>query len=263
MRVLTTQQKNSLYHWKQGQCIEYRLRFRATIVWGLYHHHKSISQVAEENQTTTKTVRKWRDRFETRDLSGLFDRPRSGAPRKFSVEQRCEVIALACDRPKAYGYSTHHLWSLDILTAAARRHTIGPAMSRSSVHRTLRNSDLKPHRNEMWLHSRDPLFREKVNNLVSLYLNPPPGAVVLCIDEKTGMQALERKEELVPAAPGRPGRYEYGATSTRNIKADSNSTTHRCMPHGSTRSKSSFPFCISAACGTAIFNLQQKWKPPL
>jgi len=82
-------------------------------------------------------------------------------------------------------------------------------MSRSSVFRTLSDNELKPHKMRMWLHSKGPQFKEKVNDIVSLYTDPPEDAVVLCIDEKTGMQALERKYETRPAQPGEPGRYEY------------------------------------------------------
>lgn len=209
MQTLSRKEQNILYHMKRGQRVEYRLKFRATLIWQLIIEKKTTRQVAEDHQTTVKTVRKWRNRFEQHRIRGLYDRPRSGAPRKFDVRQRCEVIALACDQPQAYGFPTHTHWNLNILTEAARMHTSGPAMSRSSVHRTLQRNELKPHRHDMWLHSKDPLFREKVNDIVSLYLNPPPDAVVVCIDEKTGMQALERKAATQPARPGRAGRYEY------------------------------------------------------
>ncbi|WP_407058220.1 hypothetical protein [Tigheibacillus jepli] len=77
-------------------------------------------------------------------------------------------------------------------------------MSRSSIQRTLKNNDLHPQNYEMWLHSKDPNFRGKVNDIVSLYLNPPKGAVVVCVDEKTRMQALERKVDPQPALPAVP-----------------------------------------------------------
>jgi transposase len=206
---LTRKERNVLYHWKRGQRIEHRLQFRATLVWEVAHEGKSVTQVAKEQGTTSKTVRKWNQRFVKNGSKGLHDLPRSGAPATFSVPHRCEVIALACDSPKAYGFSGHVYWNLDILTQAAREQIAGPAMSRSSVHRTLQHNELKPHRHEMWLHSRDPQFRGKVNDIVSLYLNPPEDAVVICVDEKTGMQALERKNPTKPALPGQEARYEY------------------------------------------------------
>ncbi len=119
------------------------------------------------------------------------------------------MIAIACDQPKKYGFSTYTHWALDILTKAAVHHAQGPKMSRSSIHRTLQRNDLHPHRYEMWLHSKDPKFREKVNDIVSLYLDPPKDAAVICVDEKTGMQALEHKMDPQPVLPGKPGRYEH------------------------------------------------------
>ncbi|RGR87665.1 helix-turn-helix domain-containing protein [Heyndrickxia coagulans] len=125
--------------------------------------NKTERQVAENLGISIKTVKKWCDRFIKNRLDGLYDLHRSGAPRKFSVPQRCEVIAIACDQPKNDGFSTYTHWTLGILTKAAAQHVQGPKMSRSSIHRTLQRNDLHPHRYEMWLHSKDPKFREKVN----------------------------------------------------------------------------------------------------
>jgi transposase len=167
------------------------------------------SQVAREVSTTTKTVRKWRSRFVQSGIDGLYDLPRSGAPTKFQVGQRCEVIAIACDAPANYGFPTYTLWNLDLLTQVVHNNVEGPTMSRSSVARTLGQNDLRPHKMRMWLHSKDPDFKEKVNDLVCLYTDPPEEAAVICVDEKTGMQALERKYETCLPGPGKPGRYEY------------------------------------------------------
>lgn len=209
MLSLSRREKNVLHHWKNGQRIEYRMKLRATIIWQLSHENKTEHQVAGNLDIPVKTVKKWRDRFSKNRHGGLYDLPRSGAPGKFNVQQRCEVIAIACDQPINYGFSTHTHWNLDILVEAAANQVEGPKMSRSSIHRTLQRNDLHPHRYEMWLHSKDPNFREKVNDIVSLYLHPPKDAVVICVDEKTGMQATERKIEPRPALPGKPGRYEH------------------------------------------------------
>lgn len=211
MIFLSRREQNTLHHWKNGQRIEYRMKLRATIIWQLAHENKSERQVAKTLGISVKTVKKWRDRFIENRLGGLYDLHRSGAPGKFNVQQRCEVIAIACDKPN-YGFPTHTHWNLDILVKASAHHVQGPEMSRSSIHRTLQRNDLQPHRYQMWLRSKDPNFREKVNDIVSLYLDPPKDAVVICVDEKTGMQALERKMEPQSALPGRPGRYEHEYT---------------------------------------------------
>ncbi|QKY71296.1 IS630 family transposase [Lentibacillus sp. CBA3610] len=179
------------------------------MIWQLTQENQTEYQVAENLDISVKTVKKWRNRYAENREGGLYDRYRSGAPAKFNVQQRCEVIAIACDQPWNYGYSTHTHWNLDILSEAAAHNAQGPVMSRSSVQRTLKRNDLHPQSYEMWLHSKDPRFREKVNDVVSLYLDPPKDAVVISVDEKTGMQALERKMEPQPALPGKSGRYEH------------------------------------------------------
>jgi transposase len=205
---LTSDQLKTLRKWKFGQKVERRMWIRASIIWGLFHLGESVSMVAMYIGVTERVVCKWRDRFLEEGITGLYDRPRSGRPPRYSPEQRCEVIALACDRPRNHGFDGQTLWTYDTLTDAAHRE-LDFAMSRSSVWRTLKKNVLKPHQVRMWLHSPDPDFKPKVNRIVSLYLEPPEDAVILSIDEKTGMQALERKHETRCATPGRPGRYEY------------------------------------------------------
>ena len=109
-------------------------------------------------------------------------------------------------------------------------------MSRSSIQRTLTEVDLRPHKVQMWLHSPDPQFKEKVNDVVGLYLDPPQGAVVLSVDEKTSIQALERPHATKPALPGRPGRQEFeyvrhGTTSLlASFNIQSGEVLHRLGP---------------------------------
>lgn len=237
MRRLTRKEKHILYHWKCGTRIEFRLKQRAALIWALFLEYKSVQQTAQEHQVCVKTVRKWRNRFRQLGTKGLHDRPRSGRPSVFDAAQCCEVIAMACDHPAAYGYATRTVWTMDLLTEACRVHIQGPAMSRSSIHGTLQRHDLHPHRHRMWLHSKDPQFREKANAIVSLYLEPPQDAVVLCVDEKTGMQALERRTPRKSARPGQPGRmeYEYVRHGTRCLFAAFNivtgEVTAQCSVH--------------------------------
>jgi len=205
---LTKKQREQLLKIVKAQTSEQRMVFRASIILEL-DSRKFVENVAVKFNTTTKTVKKWGHRFLKLGLKGLNDLPRSGAPGKFSVEQRCEVISIACDKPENYGYSTFTHWTKNTLTGAVNNNVEGPNMSASTVYRTLNENELKPNKVEMWLHSPDPNFREKVNRIVSIYNNPPEDVVILSIDEKTGMQAIERKYETEPARPGRLARQEF------------------------------------------------------
>jgi len=169
-----------------------------------------------------KTARKWRDRYLAGGRKGLETRHRPGRRPRIGPVSRCQVIAMACAKPKEFGVLHRPLWSIDSLTAAylASFPDLDP-MSRTSVQRILHDADLRPHRMRLWLHSPDPLFREKVTEICELYLHPPPGSLVLCMDEKTGMQALGRKHPVKYAVPGQEGRfdYEYVRNGTRKLLA--------------------------------------------
>lgn len=207
--VVTGKLRSKLHRLARSQKDEVRLVFRAKIIWSLSQERLTPKQIAEKLGTTTKTVRKWRDRFLEMGLQGLHDALRSGRPSRYSPGERCEVIALACDAPANYGYHGEEHWTYDTLTEAVNTCN-GIPISRSSVVRTLKEIHLKPHKTKMWLHSPDPDFKIKVNQIVDLYLAPwPDDVVVLCIDEKTGMQANERKYETRRPLPGRSGRYEF------------------------------------------------------
>jgi len=155
------------------------------------------------------TVRLSRDRFLAHGLKGLHDKPRAGRPRRIGDVTRCELVAMACSRPKLYGIAYRRTWTFDALHAAYRAAHPEVEISRTSVLRILGDADLRPHRVQGWMHSQDPEFRAKATHICGLYLNPPRGGVVLCVDEKTGMQALSRKNPTKWAGCGRPGRYEY------------------------------------------------------
>lgn len=143
-------------------------------------------------------------------MARLQDRPRPGPPPKFGPVTRAELIALACEPVEgSAGQRTRTIAELVQETPARR---IVERISWSSYQRILADVDLRPHRIEGWLHSPDPEFRAKVTEITELYLHPPAGAVVLSIDEKTGMQALERRFPDRPAVPGRPRRREFEYT---------------------------------------------------
>lgn len=208
-RLVAREDRQALFRLIRSQKAERRLVFRAQIIWFLAEEGLTEHQAATRLGTTEKTVRKWRDRFRRHGLKGLEDAPRSGRPNRYSTGQRCEVIAMACDNPQNYGYQGQERWTYDTLTEAVNR-CAGISMSRSSVVRTLEAIDLKPHKTTMWLHSPDPDFKAKVNQIVDLYhADWPQDVVVLCVDEKTGMQANERRYETQRPLPGRRGRYEF------------------------------------------------------
>ncbi len=160
---------------------------------------ESNGNIACKLGVSTCFVSFWRRSFALRGMDGLKDRQRSGRPMKFSPGQRLEIIAIACETgPAEDGLNG---WTLNLLHQAVKAR--GIAVSRSRLHVILQRAELQPHRKQMWLHSPDPKFREKVDDIVGLYLTPPPGSTVVCVDEKPGMQALERKHPDKPATPAK------------------------------------------------------------
>jgi transposase len=178
-----------------------------------------VSLVARRLGVTRPTIRLWRDRFAaTGELESLDDAPRSGRPARIDVATRCELVQIACRRPDEQKVRFRDVWTREALVEALRRET-GVHISVTEAGRILRAEGLRPHRTRYWLHSPDPDFRRKVKAICDLYVNPPAGATVLCIDEKTCIQALSRKTALKLAAPGREGRqeFEYRRHGTRTL----------------------------------------------
>lgn len=178
---------------------------RARIVLGAAAGLSNLS-ISERLGTSVDTVSCWRRRFARSRLEGLKDQPRSGRRPTFTPVQRCEMIAAACEpAPLKDGL---HGWTLDRLREHIQTMAIAK-ISRSHLHATLQQADLRPHKKRVWLHSKDPCFREKVTEIVDLYLHPRPGATVVCVDEKPGMQATQRKHEDRPASPGKSAKREF------------------------------------------------------
>ena len=155
-------------------------------------------EIARQLKVHEATVCKWRGRFPKKRLDGLLDDPRSGAPRKVSDETVERIVTMTLESTPSD--ATH--WSTRDL---AKR--IG--VSQSTVSRVWRAFNLQPHRVETFRLSNDPLFVEKVRDIVGLYMNPPDHAVVLCVDEKSQIQALERTQPLLPLRPGQPERRTH------------------------------------------------------
>jgi transposase len=179
---------------------EQQLALRARIVL-MCADGVSNMEVAHRLDTTRSTVGKWRKRFEMDRLDGLNDEPRPGAPRTISDEQVDEVVRLTLEETPAN--ATH--WSIRLM---AKRVGLPPA----TVQRIWNAFSLQPHRVEHFRLSNDPQFVDKVVDIVGLYLSPPAHAVVLCVDEKSQIQALERNQPVLPLQPGRPEQRSHGYT---------------------------------------------------
>jgi len=171
---------------------------------------KTNQAISQEVGLDRRSVGMWRRRFICQRLDGLEDLPRPGKPRQYSETDRLRVLEVACtQKPKA---ETH--WSVRSLAEAT-------GVGRDTVHRILREADLKPHRIGTFSRSPDPDFVAKVIDVVGLYLNPPENAMVLCVDEKTQIQALDRTQPLLPMRPGQIERrtHDYKRNGTVQLYA--------------------------------------------
>ena len=170
----------------------------------------STSAVARRLDVSVGTARRWRARFVGEGLDGLLDEPRPGRPRTVADEQVEAVITRTLETtPKD---ATQ--WSTRSLAAEL-------GMSQSAVSRIWRAFGLQPHRQDSWKLSRDPQFIDKVRDVVGLYLDPPKAAVVLCVDEKSQIQALDRTAPIFPMLPGTPARatHDYRRAGTSSLYA--------------------------------------------
>ena len=158
---------------------------------------KTNLEIAGQLETSDVTVGLWRRRFLAQGVSGLYDELRPGRPRPISDERIAQLVRKTLkSKPKA---ATH--WSI-------RQIADETGVSKSTVHRIWQAFGLQPHRQKHFRLSNDPFFVEKVRDIVGLYLNPPENAVVLCVDEKSGIQALERTQPMLPLGLG----YVEGVT---------------------------------------------------
>ena len=205
---------------------------RSTTRWGkarrvqallaLHESEGCVSAVARRLGMARDTIRRARDRWLAEGQDGLDDRARSGRPPEICLVTCCLLVAMACGKPEDYGVPFRPYWTMDSLLECFREfYPEVPGFSRTTLLRILNDAEIRPHRIQYWLHSPDPEFRAKVTAICDLYLQPPQGSVVVCVDEKTGMQALGRKHPLKPAATGRMGRqeYEYKRNGTRTLFA--------------------------------------------
>jgi hypothetical protein len=134
--------------------------------------------------------------------------PTGSAAAALSAAQSARLIGVACRTPESFGIPHTH-WSRQTLADVLFGQRNFPQISARTVGRELDRADLQPHRQKMWLNSHDPRYDEKLADVVALYTDPPRGATVLCYDEKTSIQALERKHPDLPMRPGQPVRREF------------------------------------------------------
>lgn len=204
--TLSQDEKDTLRSWVRRRTTSAALSLRASIVLRCATGADNID-VAEELGVSNLTIGKWRKRFVDRRLAGLLDEPRVGRPRTVSDEDVVRAINTTLhEAPKG---RTH--WSTRALGKQL-------GMSKDTVARVWRAFGLRPHRSESFSLSNDPQFVEKVRDIVGLYLCPPTNALVLCVDEKSQMQALNRTQPLLPMTPGEAERrtctYERNGTTT-------------------------------------------------
>jgi transposase len=203
--VLSETEREQLDAWTRRRKTAQALAMRSQVVLACADGWDN-KEVAARLRVTPQTVSKWRNRFAEQRLDGLLDAPRTGAPRTIDDARVDAVIARTLESvPKN---ATH--WS-------TRNMAREMGMSQTAVTRIWRAFGLQPHRQETFKLSTDPLFVEKVRDIVGLYLEPPVRAMVLCVDEKSQIQALDRTQPILPLAPGLPERR-----------------THDYMRHGTT-----------------------------
>jgi transposase len=207
--VLTADERTTLGTWARRRTTAQALALRARIVLQAAEG-ESNTRIARRERVVNATVGKWRSRFLQKRLDGLLDEPRPGVPRKIGdTEVEALIIKTLESTPRD---ATH--WSTRTMAKAS-------GLSQSSISRIWRTFGLQPHRVETFKLSKDPLFVDKVRDIVGLYLNPPDRALVLGVDEKSQIQALDRSAPILPLAPGVPERrtHDYRRHGTTSLFA--------------------------------------------
>jgi len=207
--TLTDPEREMLQRWTRRPTTAQALAQRARVILECAADETN-TRVARKLRLTKQTVGKWRSRFLAKRLDGLLDDPRPGAPRTVSDAHVEDVVTLTLEtKPRD---ATH--WSTRAMAARC-------GLSQTTVSRIWRAFGLQPHRTDSFKLSPDPLFVEKVRDIVGLYLDPPERALVLCVDEKSQIQALDRTQPLLPMRPGQPERrtHDYVRHGTTSLFA--------------------------------------------
>jgi transposase len=216
---LTEDERSELVSWSRRSNSANALAMRSRIVLAAADGFSNTA-IADKLDIHVSSARKWRTRFVTGRLEGLLDEPRPGRPRVVGDERIEELIVATLETaPKD---ATH--WS----TRSMAEHL---GLSQSMVSRVWRAFGLAPHKQDSWKLSKDPLFVAKVRDVVGLYLDPPERALVLCVDEKTQIQALNRTAPVFPMLPGTPARasHDYVRHGTSSLYAALDLTTGKVI----------------------------------
>jgi putative transposase len=225
--ILTPEQREQLEGMVKSRSLPAGLVSRARIVL-MSAAGKTNQEIARQLGMTNATAGKWRRRFLQQDVTGLHDELRPGRPRTVSDERVARLVRKTLETKPKDG--TH--WSVRQIAGETR-------LAKSTVHRIWRAFGLEPHRQRHFKLSNDPFFVEKVRDIVGLYLNPPENAVVLCVDEKSQIQALERTQPLLPLGLG----YVEGVT-------------HDYRRHGTT----TLFAALDTATGTVLSHCRQRHR---
>jgi transposase len=222
---LTDDERAQLETWTRRRTSAQALALRSRIVLSAADGLNN-TEIARELGIHRNVAGKWRSRFLRYRLDGLVDEPRPGRPRTVTDEQVEEVIVKTLETTPRD--ATH--WS----TRSMAREV---GLTQSAVQRIWKAFGLQPHRQETWKLSKDPQFIDKVRDVVGLYLNPPERAVVLCVDEKSQIQALDRTAPILPMLPGTPQRatHDYKRSGTSSLYAALDITTGKVI--GALRSR--------------------------
>ena len=206
---VSTEDKGTLEKWIRSHNQPQKIVFRSEILLRC-DSAQSVDSVAQELETSTNTVYKWLNRYQKSGLDGIKDLPRPGQPRKLPDKKIKEVIKLTQAKPPA---GTSH-WSLRLMAKET-------GVTIWQVQQIWQAAGLKPHRLKTFKFSTDPEFAEKVIDIVGLYMNPPENAMVLSVDEKTQIQALDRTQPMLPLRPGQIERrtHDYKRNGTKSLYA--------------------------------------------
>jgi transposase len=213
--VLSEAEREQLESWTRRRTSAQALAQRSRIVLLAAEGLKN-TEIAQQLGVGRPMVTKWRSRFAVERLDGLVDEPRPGQPRTVTDAQVEAVITKTLESTPRD--ATH--WSTRSMAAEV-------GLTQSAVHRIWRAFGLQPHRQDVWKLSKDPQFVAKVRDVVGLYLDPPERAVVLCVDEKSQIQALDRTAPILPMLPGVPERatHDYKRAGTSSLYAALDITT--------------------------------------